>query len=264
MHTLLTGGGRIEQDGSLTRFIIPPTTTRAYADAQWDDYHGLRRKDFPHRAPLRFSIRARFSHEAEQLGGTAGFGFWNDPFTLSGGGILAAPNVVWFFAGSPPNDQYLCEGVRGWGWKAASLNTGNWPPLLVAPAAVPAILLTQVPGLGRPIMRLARRVIKAHERLLEVKMTDWHEYGLTWNKRATPDGRELNSRPIESHSEGEAVFSVDGVEVLHSPAPPTMPLGFVMWIDSQYAVASEAGKFGFGLIEHSEERWMEVEGMRIE
>jgi hypothetical protein len=245
MHTLLTGGGRIEQNGSLTRFVIPPTTSRAYADAQWDDYTGLKRKAFPHRAPLRFSIRARFSHEAEQLGGTAGFGFWNDPFTLSGGGILAAPNVVWFFAGSPPNDQYLCEGVRGWGWKAATLNTGHWPPLLVAPVAAPAILLTQIPGLGRPIMKLARRVIKAHERLLDVSMKEWHEYALMWN-------------------EGEALFNVDGVEVLRSPAPPTLPLGFVMWIDNQYAVASEAGKFGFGLIAHKEERWMDVEGLRIE
>jgi hypothetical protein len=244
MHTLTVGGGRIEQVSNITRFVIPPTTTRAYADAQWDDYRGLKRSKFPHRAPLRFSIRARFSHEAEQLGGTAGFGFWNDPFTLSGGGILAAPNTLWFFAGSPPNDQYLCEGVRGWGWKAASLNTGNWPPLLVAPAAVPAVLLMQVPGLGKPLMRLARRMIQAHERLLDVKMTEWHEYALDWN-------------------DGQAVFSVDGNEILRSPAPPKMPLGFIMWIDSQYAKASEDGKFGFGLIEHGEERWMEVEGLVI-
>jgi hypothetical protein len=244
MRTLAVGGGQVQSAGSLTRFVIPATTNLAYADAQWDNYQGLKRSQFPQRPPLKFSIRARFSHEAAQLGGTAGFGFWNNPFTLSGGGILAAPNTLWFFAGSPPNDQYLCDGVPGWGWKAASLNTGRWPPLLVAPAALPAILLTQVPGLGRPVMRLARRMIKAHERLLDVKMTEWHDYGLVWN-------------------EGEAVFGVDDVEVLRSPAPPRMPLGFVMWIDNQYAIASEAGKFGFGLMAHQEERWMEIEGLKI-
>jgi hypothetical protein len=244
MNTLTVGGATIEHNGSLTRFAIPPTTRRAYADAQWYDYRGLRRSKFPHRPPTRLSLRARFSHEAADLGGTAGFGFWNDPFTLSGGGILAAPNALWFFAGSPPNDHYLCEGVPGRGWKAASLNTGRWPPLLVAPAAVPAVLLTRVPGLGRPIMKLARRMIKAQERMLEVKMIEWHHYELDWD-------------------ESGAVFRVDGAEVHRAPDPPAIPLGFVMWIDSQYAVASETGDFGFGLIEHPQTRWMEIENLSI-
>lgn len=240
MHTLTVGGGRIEQDGAITRFVIPPTTARAYADAQWYNYRGLRRSKFPHQPPTRLSLRARFSHEAEGIGGTAGFGFWNDPFTLSGGGILASPNTLWFFVASPPNDQCLCDGVPGHGWKAASLNTGRWPPLLIAPAAIPAVLLTRVPGLGRPIMKLARRMIQASERLLEVKMTEWHRYELSWN-------------------EGEAVFRLDGVGVHRAPDPPPVPLGFVMWIDNQYAVASEQGDFRFGLIGHAEERWMEIE-----
>ena len=244
MRTLAVGGGQVIQTGNLTRFVIPPTTSRTYADAQWDDYGGLHRSKFPHRPPLRLGLRARFSHDALQLGGTAGFGFWNDPFTLSGGGILASPNTIWFFAGSPPNDQYLCDGVPGRGWKAATLNTGRWPPLLVAPAAVPAILLTRVPGLGRPIMQLVRKLIKAHERLLDVSMSDWHAYEIGWDV-------------------GQALFSVDGVEVFRSPAPPAPPLGFVLWLDNQYAVASEAGDFKFGLIAHAEERWMEIEGLEI-
>jgi hypothetical protein len=244
MHTLEIGGGKVEQRGGITRFVIPPTTRRAYADAQWDDYHGLRRSRFPHRPPVKLSLRARFSHEADQLGGTAGFGFFNDPFSLSGGGVLAAPNTVWFFAASPPNDQYLCDGVPGRGWKAATLNTGGWPGLVVAPAAAVAILLTRLPGLGRPIMNLARRMIKAHEQLIDLKMTEWHDYSLEWRAR-------------------EAAFWVDGVEVLRAAAPPAGPLGFVMWVDSQFAVASEAGQFGFGLIAHAEERWMEIEGLFI-
>jgi hypothetical protein len=242
MHTFEVGGGQVLQSGALTRFVIPASNNRRYVDAQWDNYHGLRRSQFPNHPPLRLSLRARFSHEAEQLGGTAGFGFWNDPFTLWGGGILASPNTLWFFAGSPPNDQYFCEGVRGWGWKAATLNTGRWPPLLVAPAALPAIVLTQVPGLGRLIMKLGRKMIKARERLLDVKMTEWHAYEIVWETE-------------------EAIFRVDATEVFRSPAPPAPPLGFVLWIDNQYAMASESGQFGFGLIAHTEERWMEIEDL---
>ncbi len=73
-------------------------------------------------------------------------------------------------------------------------------------------------------------------------MTDWHNYALEWRA----DG---------------ATFWVDGSEIHRAPAPPTPPLGFVAWIDNQYAVASEQGRFGFGLIAHGEERWMEVENL---
>jgi hypothetical protein len=234
----------VERRGSNICFTVPATTAGAYADAQWFDYAGLRRSKFPHRAPFRFSLQARFSHEADQLGGTAGFGLWNDPFTLSGGGVLAAPNTLWFFAASPPNDQYLCEGVPGRGWKAAALNTGRWPSLIMMPGAAMAILFARLPGLGRPIMKLARRMIKASEKMLEMRMTEWHEYAFDWR-------------------DGAAVFRVDGAEVLRAASPPAGPLGLVIWIDNQYAVVSEAGQFKFGLIAHPEARWMEIAGLRM-
>ncbi len=244
MHSLELSGGRVEQVGPVTRFAIPPTTARAYADAQWDDYHGLRRGQFPHRPPARLRLRARFSHEAEALGGTAGFGFWNDPFTPSGGGVVAAPNAVWFFAASPPNDMALFDGIPGRGWKAAALHTGRWPMAILLPAAGVGILLTRVPGLRRIVMRSARKFIKASEQLLPLAMTEWHEYALEWGA-------------------AEAVFWVDGGVALRAPAPPAGPLGFVAWVDNQYAVASEAGRFGFGLVAHAEPRWMEVSDLSV-
>lgn len=240
MKSLEIGGGKIEQIGAVTRFSIPPTSTQAYADSMWYDYHGVQRAHFPHQPVVQMTLRARFSHEAEQLGGTAGFGFWNDPFTLSGGGVLAAPNVVWFFAGSPPNDQYLCDGVQGWGWKAATLKT-HWS---IAPLAAVGIALAQLPLLGKPIMKIGRKFIGAHEKLIDVKMTDWHEYRLVWERH-------------------QASFAVDGVTVLVSSTPSSYPLGFVLWIDNQYAIASEDGKFKFGMVEHNEERWMEIDGLKI-
>lgn len=240
MKRLEIGGGKIEEHAAVTRFSILPTSARAYADSMWFNYHGLRRTDFPNKPTLRMTVRVRFSHEADELGGTAGFGFWNDPFTLSGGGLLAAPNCVWFFAGSPPNDQYLCDGVKGWGWKAATLKT-HW---MIAPFAAVGIALAKIPLLGKPIMKIGRRMISAREKLIEVKMTEWHDYSLVWE-------------------ENQATFAVDDVIVLISPAPPHCPLGFVLWLDNQYAIASEEGKFKFGMIACEEERWMEIERLEI-
>jgi len=243
LQTLLIGGGRIEQGEHHARLTLPPTPRRAYADAQLDDYHGLGRSRFPDSPPVRMTLRARASHAAPA--GTLGFGFWNDPFSLSGG-VLAAPNSAWFFYASPPSDMALAEGVPGRGWKAATLNAGRPHPLLLAPAALAAAALTRVPGLGRPVLAAARRAVRAHESLLDdIAFTDWHTYELEW----WPD---------------LAVFRVDRVERLRSPAPPRGPLGFVAWMDNQYAIASREGEFGFGLCEVKEEQWLEIQGLRIE
>lgn len=228
-------------NGAHTRLMMPLTPPRKYTNAQLDDYAGMRRGRFPHSPPVSLSVRARASHA--QPTGTLGFGFWNDPFTISGG-VLAAPNVVWFFYASPPSDMALAEDVPGYGWKAATLHAGKYPTVLLAPAALAAIALTKIPSLGAPIMAAARRAAPAHEKLLDVPLTEWHHYELDWLAE-------------------EAIFRVDGAEVLHAPAPPRGPLGFVLWMDNQYAVASREGRFGFGVCEVKEEQWLEVEGLEV-
>jgi len=244
LHRVEIGGGRVEYfpaEGR-ARLTLPPGLRRAYADAQLDDYGGGRRRRLSDRPPAHVRLRARASHP--QPSGTLGFGFWNDPFTLSGG-VLAAPSTVWFFYASPPSDMALAEGVPGRGWKAATLNAGRYPGLLIAPAALAAIALTRLPGLGAPIMRLARRFVQAQEAPLDdVRLTDWHVYEIDWLER-------------------EAVFRVDGVERLRAPAPPRGPLGFVLWIDNQYAIASREGRFGFGLCEVRAAQWLEVDALTL-
>jgi hypothetical protein len=202
----------------------------------------LRRAGFHSAPPLRLSLRARASHAAPP--GTLGFGFWNEPFSVTGA-VLGSPSVAWFFYASPPSDMALLPGVPGHGWKAATLNMGRWPGLLIAPAALAAIGLTKIPGLGRPILDLARRFTRAHEAPLpDVALTDWHAYALDW-------GRDT------------AVFSVDGVERLRAPTPPRGPLGLVIWIDNQYAVASLEGRFGFGVLPVPEAQWLELAELRV-
>jgi len=241
----LVGGGELERRDSLVRMRVPANGSRQYADAQLDDYHGLKRRHFLWQPPLRLTVRARASHPVDKIGGTLGFGFWNDPFTLTGGGVLSAPRAIWFFGASPPNDMYLVDGVPGFGWKAAVLDAGCYPALLVAPAAAVAIALTRVPGLGAPIMHRGRRAVRAAEKLLPAQLTDWQEYQLEWHADCIQ-------------------FHVDGELVLESGISMRGPLGFLTWIDNQYAIVSESGTFRFGLIENTAVRWLELDALRIE
>ena len=246
------GGGQVEYPaaGGPARLMVPPTAAPHYANAQLDNYHQLpaaggraQRLPFTSAPPLRLALRARASHAAPR--GTLGFGFWNEPFSV-GGAVLGSPSVAWFFYASPPSDMALVPGVPGHGWKAATLNLGRWPGLLIAPAALAAVGLTKIPGLGRPILNLARRFTRAQEAPLpDVALDQWHSYELDWRRDT-------------------AVFTVDGVERLRAAAPPRGPLGFVLWLDNQYAVASLEGRFGFGVLPLPETQWLEVDGLVIE
>jgi hypothetical protein len=250
LEALEMGGGRVVYAAEAGRAVleVPPTGPRQYTNAQLDDYHvrragGRARVRFSQTPPVRLRLQARASRAAPV--GTLGFGFWNEPFSVTGA-VGGTPNVVWFFYAAPPSDMALAPGVPGRGWKAATLNTGRLPGLLVAPAALAAIGLTRVPGLGRPFMNLARRFVRAHEALLDdVALDAWHDYALEWRQ-------------------DEAVFWVDGVERLRSPAPPRGPLGFVTWIDNQYAIASLEGRFGFGITPVVEAQRLEIEALRLE
>ena len=76
-------------------------------------------------------------------------------------------------------------------------------------------------------------------------MADWHDYVLFWDR-------------------SEAVFSVDGREVLRVPRPPAVPLGFVAWMDNQLAVARPDGEFRFGLEAVPGRQWLELDQVEIE
>jgi hypothetical protein len=114
------GSGALEAAGHTLLFINNRTSTRRYTNAQIDDYQGLARGRFRWRPPLRMTVRARFSHSSEKLSGTAGFGFWNDPFMMTGRRMPTLPRVVWFFYASPPSNMKLDLHTPGHGWKAAT------------------------------------------------------------------------------------------------------------------------------------------------
>ena len=76
-------------------------------------------------------------------------------------------------------------------------------------------------------------------------MTAWHTYVVEWGER-------------------RARFSVDGEPVLEDAPSPHGPLGFVMWLDNQYMVATPQGRFGWGLLDVPGRQWMEVDSLTIE
>jgi hypothetical protein len=222
---------------------LPPTGT-GYANAQLDDYQKLPRRQFRWHPPLKLSVRARASTSEPQ--GTLGFGFWNDPLSFGQAGasrrVPALPRAVWFFHGSPPHDLELVRGVRGWGWKATSLNSMKAPALL--PIAPLGLALTLVPFIRAPVIRAAQALINADECLLGHDLSRWHDYQLQWRQ-------------------DQVEFSVDGSVLLRTRVSPSGPLGFVTWIDNQYMAFSPARGIKFGVLTTAEEQWLELSDLDI-
>lgn len=225
---------------------LPATPQGTYVDAQIDDYGQLARAAFPWRPPLQMTVRARSSlpatPHADCLRGTAGFGFWNYPFSVRGD-ILMLPEAIWFFYASPPSDMALVPGVPGCGWKAQVIHSMRPGALLATLPTALATVWGWMTKNTRPAARWLQRLSGAHEALLNVDMTTWHTYTLDWSSSA-------------------AVFQVDGVEVLRVPQPPTRALGFVAWLDNQYAVATPRGNLKFGTVSTGPE-WFELDSVKI-
>jgi hypothetical protein len=224
------------------RFVVEAASETELANAEIGDYRDRARHRLPWCSPLRMAIRARFSHQAAELGGTSGFGFWNNPFDLESGDVSAPPNALWFFCASARSDMVTAPGVPGNGFRAEMINSGTMPRWLMAIVN----RLLQLSGLTPLLYRLAQTRVKAAAiRLDGTNMKDWHDYALLWNR-------------------SEAVFSVDGREVLRVSEPPRVPLGFVAWMDNQLAIARPDGEFRLGREAVPGQQWLELAQVEIE
>jgi hypothetical protein len=247
------GSASIQLVDEKLRMSLPEVQQGQYADAQIDDYDHLPRSAFPWRPPVRMEVRARSSLPAATgsstgettsiLRGTAGFGFWNYPFSVRGD-ILMLPESIWFFYASPPSNMALVPGIPGWGWKAQVVHSMRAEAVAsTLPMALTATW-ARLTGDSRPAGRWMQRLSGAQEALLHVEMSDWHTYRLEW-------------------SSDEATFWVDEALVLRAPHPPMRPLGFVAWLDNQYAVATPRGTLRFGTVATDPE-WLELDYVKIE
>jgi hypothetical protein len=248
------GGGLVEIVESTLRLEAPGAAAGVYSDAQIDDYSGRARPLFQWRPPLRLEIRARFSHPMHPiaagadtnqrlLNGTAGFGFWNYPLSLTGA-VLRLPDAIWFFGASQPSNMALVPGIPGWGWKAQVVRAHRLGALA---AAGPTALSALWGRLSRRVdagARWVQRLTGAREARLSNDPCEWATYEIDWRAE-------------------RAIFRVNSAVALIAPNPPPGPLGFVAWIDNQYAVATPRGELRFGTIA-SEREWVELDFIRIQ
>ena len=245
------GGGAVASASSILRLSFERAEEGHYTDAQIDDYAHLRRTHYPWRPPLRLEVRARASHPPAHpkgtagrfaLVGTAGFGFWNLPFSTKGE-VLRLPDAVWFFYASPPSRMELVPGVPGWGWKAQVVHAQRPAALAAGLPTLASIMWGHITGDQQPAGRWVQRLSGTHESVLAADFTEWHDYSLEWTR-------------------DKARFLVDSAEVFQAPHPPAGPLGFVAWIDNQYAIATPRGQLHFGTLSSGPE-WLELDSITI-
>jgi hypothetical protein len=245
-----TGGGRLATTESGLRLLTAHTTPTHYADAQIDDYQHRARRDLPWRPPLTFSVRARFSHPAAMaegdagLSGTAGFGFWNDPFMMTGARVPALPRAIWFFYASPPSDIVLDPRIPGFGWKAATIDASRPAAALLALAAPLAVPLMNIQALYRAFWPTAQRALCIREAMVSAAMTGWHTYTIEWGVK-------------------QARFRVENEIVLACDTAPRGPLGLVIWLDNQYLAVTPWGRLRYGLLATAGEQWLELESVEM-
>src|SRR5258708_4473080 len=221
------GTGKLEQVKSEgLRLVTDPCGERQYSDAQIYNYARLKRRDFPSRPPLRMVVRAWASHD--ELTGTAGFGFWNQP-AMPGQLDVRLPRAVWFFYGSRQSNMAFAENVPGHGWKAATLDASRLPFILLAPTAPLGFLLMRNEALYRKLWPVGQWAIGAAEKLIDVPLTEPHTYRLDWLPEVVR-------------------FFVDEHLILETPFSPRGPLGFVAWGDNPYTWGTRPGHLGMGLV----------------
>lgn len=257
------GNGRLEPAADRLRLVNGPTSAQRYSNAQIDDYQGLSRRRLPWSPPLALTVRARFSHPGPALdgpcpcdfvyppagdggpilSGTAGFGFWNDPWA-AGRRLPALPRALWFFYASPPSNMKLDGHTAGCGWKAAAIDASRWTALLAAPAAPLAVPLMNLPPLYRRLWPAIQRAVGVAEASMLADMTGWHTYRIEWGQR-------------------RARFLVDGALVLDC-TPPRGPLGLVIWLDNQALVVTPQGRLRHSLLPTRGEQWLEVASVAVE
>jgi hypothetical protein len=238
-----TAGAKVD-DSSPGHFLlsIPGGPAGVYRLAQVDDYALSGRSHLNWHSPCGMKIRARTSRN--DLPGTWGFGYWNDPFTASLGlegmsrRLPALPNAAWFFHASPPNYLSLRDDLPAQGFLSAAFSSPLIPSMLLVPGLLAAPLLAWPPS-ARVLRHLARRLVREDACLVKTNPAEWHTYQLEIMEHATR-------------------FKLDEQMIFETPTAPLGRLGMVLWIDNQYAAFDPAGRLKYGALENPP-AWLEID-----
>jgi hypothetical protein len=200
-----------------------------YSNAQIADY-SYANYAFRWSPPVRMTVSAYSPSPTESLRGTAGFGFWNHPFSPDSRRLPRLPQAIWYFFSAPPSDMALARGIPGYGWKAATIDATGWRAKALAPLALPAVLLMRNAALYAKLWPPIQQTLKIQEHLLDLNLLNTkHIYTIDWQADS-------------------AVFGIDGVTVFETTVAPKGKAGFVAWLDNQYAVVTPQGKLRFGIV----------------
>ncbi|MGJ3237746.1 MAG: hypothetical protein ACFE0Q_03470 [Anaerolineae bacterium] len=234
------GSCHVTQDEQGLHLGHPAHDASFYHNAQISDYDTSRQ--FRLRPPLRLTVTA--SASTANLRGTAGFGFWNHPFAPEETGF-DVPQALWFFFASDESDMALAQGVAGHGWKAATINAKQWQFWSLLPTAPLAIPLMHIPPLYQALWPVGQGAIGVNETALDPHLlTERHTYRIDWLPK-------------------RARFYVDELLMLDAPVNIQHPLGFVAWLDNQYAIVSPRGRFGFGLVDVSQDQRLTLHDLSL-
>ena len=224
------------------RLSLPPGKAGKYRVSQIDDYANLPRKEFLWQKPLRFSLQSRVSDQ--QIPGTWGFGFWNDPFSFnigiqgSGRRLPVLPDAVWFFFASPENHLSFENKKPAQGMLASVFASKTISPPLLVPGGV-FLPLAFFPPAGRLIRKFMSRLIQYDAARIEMNLTDWHTYTIEFSRE-------------------DIRYSIDEKFFFKTTCQPKGKMGFLIWIDNQYASFDPQGKIKFGTLASQREHWLEI------
>ncbi|MFK7802900.1 MAG: hypothetical protein AB8G95_14815 [Anaerolineae bacterium] len=238
-------GGTVTESDSIRLEI--PADLSAYTNAQIDDYGGRKRRDYlwQQTSGAELTLQARFSHPADQLSGTAGFGFWNAPFGDPTTPWPTLPQATWFFAAAPPSDLPLNPKGAGQGFFASTLDATTMRAIALAPLAPPVVLLNHIPAFRRTVWpKVQQRLGMSYTQIDQIDITDWHTYRLVWNAFGSQ-------------------FYIDDKLLSSVPHSPRGPLGFVCWIDNQFMRLTPTGRMSAGAIMTPYTQWLEINDLSL-
>ena len=244
---MLKSRGNVKKTETGWHLEIAEEAPPGYRLAQLDDYATLARSRFTWQKGATLSLRCRVSNAS--LPGTWGFGFWNDPFTVSLGlngmaqRLPALPNCAWFFYASSENHLSFTSGKPSNGFIAQTFSAARIPAGLLAPGllATPLLFFKPLSKWLRAI--LAAKLISEDAKRLEIDVTQWHAYRLRWEK-------------------SRVEFAIDGETVFETATSPKGPLGLVIWIDNQFAAWRPDGSLGMGILPNPH-AWMEIDNLEV-
>jgi hypothetical protein len=248
LRTNIAHGAMVsEVDQGILRLEIPAGPSRRYRLAQLDDYCALPRRAFPWSPPLRLSLRARAS--SRNIPGTWGFGFWNDPFCMSGLSrsgrmhLPVLPNAAWFFFASPESHLALTDDLPSQGWTAVTFSSPLWSSVFSI-LGLPVLPLLVFPPVVRFFRRLGRCIVSQEAITLPIEPTEWSSYEII-----------LRTDRVE--------FIVNGETIFRTSVVPLGNLGLVIWVDNQFASIPSSGRLLYGFLSNTEPAWIEIGGLTL-